>query len=521
MTRAGRSLIRKVLYALMVAIIVWQAVSMVTIARRPAVLKLSKKIDVTVTGNVNNPGTYSVPIGTTNYEILKVAGVRTNSDISGLDLNGEVAANQSISVGARDNPVKINAFVRLEFYLGAITIETRDGMERPVQEGIAIDAGNKLVTLNKAQAELSINSYSRIDVDDNTEISVEKVAVENGIRVVDVFQRSGMCWYKIAYSGKDEKIRVLTPYAEFSASGKGADFTVRLKSNGAGVDCRDGLVIVERRQTGERINVMAGQRAIAYSDERPFDIVRVSPDAALPAKFTHLNRKKAETPDVSGPVNILLCAVPEAYRLISIRFNEKKIHIVNIPAKTYVGDFASGFSTMGEAFLFGGSVFASSIAERLFNVRVPKYAIIEKEDISRVAASMGGVTILLDNAAASALRMSSGKHKVKDDELLAFMRPGISGSEDAARRQNEVIKVLFEGFRSKSIVMTMLMADQIMSNVESNMTSGEILGYYQKFSSGSSWELVNHTLPVKNILFDEKMFQQPLLEECRKILAEK
>jgi LCP family protein required for cell wall assembly len=507
----------------MSALIIWQAVSLVSQFRQSRSLHLNKLIDVTVQGNVMKPGTYRVPEGTTQYEILKVAGVRTTSDLSNLALNQELSANQNLSVGSRNTPVKMNAFLRLEFFLAGLAIETPDGMERPVQEGISIEQGDKVSTMTKSQAEISINSLSRIDMDGNTEITVEKISVENGIRTIDIFQRSGMCWYKIAYSGKDEVIRIFTPFAVFTARGKGADLTVTLKKNGAGVDCRDGVVVVERQRTGEKLNLMAGQRVIAYSDERPFDITRAATDAALPSKFSQLNKKKPETVTKQGqgiPTNILICAFPQTFQLINISFENGKMHAVNIPAETYVGDFASGFSTMGESFLYGGIDFTTSIVERMLNIRINKYAVIEKEDISRVAGAMGGVNIIIDQAAAAVLRLSAGSQKLKDDNLVAFLRPGISGDQDAARRQSEILRALFESFRSKSIVMTGLMADQILSTVESNINAGEMLQYYSKFSTQSSWEYINHPLPSKSLRISGKLFNQPLIDECRKLLPQ-
>jgi hypothetical protein len=385
---------------------------------------------------------------------------------------------------------------------------------------MSIEAGNKLRTQVNTQAEFSINSYSRLDMDNNTEITFDKIAVEDGKRVVDVFQWTGMCWYKVVYADRDEQIRILTPLARFTVSGKGADFKVEVTPTEVVIETREGLVVAERPDAGETVNLVVGQKAVAYADGRPFDIIRIAPDATLTARFAQLNKKKVDILVKYMPVNLLMCAVPSVFYLISIQFDRNEIHAVYIPAQTYVGDYVHGFSTMGEAFLYGGSAFVTTIVERILNVRVPKYAVLDKEDITRSVATLGGVNVVVDEAAASALRVRGGRRKLKDDEIVAFMRPGVSGGEDAVRRQMDVIKAVFDGFRSKGIVMTALMADQMLSGTESNLTSSELMGYFTNFSSRSNWAFKSHNLPVKNVTVGGRVYQEPLLDACKKLLTE-
>jgi len=508
------------LYTLLAAVIVWQGYAVIRILRRPPSISYLDTIAVSVSGNVDRPGTYRVPQGTTQFEILKVAGVRLTSDLSSLSLSSQVDANQDIAVGVLDKPVGLAGHVRLEFYLGDMTIEASDGRQRPVQEGLSIDAGNIIRTRDKAQAEFSINDYSRLDMDNNTEISFDKIGADDGKRVIDVYQRTGMCWYKTVYAGADEVIRVFTPLAHFTIGGKRADFTVEADAMQVSIEVREGLVTAERPATGELLNLVAPQRAAVYADGRPIDITKISPDASLAQRFAELNKKKVDALARSMPVNILLCALPGVFHLVSIQFDRTEVRTVNIPSNVYVGDYVQGFSTIHEAFLYGGSAFVSTIVEKLLNARIPKYAIIEKDDVVRAVSTLGGVTVTIDKQAAAALGKASGKQNLKDDEIIAYVKPGLSGPEDAARRQMEVIEAVFDSFRSKSVVMTAVKADQILSGVESNLTSAEVMTYYAHFSSRPNWSFRRFSLPAKSASMGGKIYQQPQLDACRKILTE-
>jgi len=71
------------IYALIVAVIAWQAFVLVTgIREHKTASPWEQLFNVTISGNVEHPGVYRVPSGMTQFEILKVAGVRPTSDIS-------------------------------------------------------------------------------------------------------------------------------------------------------------------------------------------------------------------------------------------------------------------------------------------------------------------------------------------------------------------------------------------------------------------------------------------------------
>jgi anionic cell wall polymer biosynthesis LytR-Cps2A-Psr (LCP) family protein len=155
------------------------------------------------------------------------------------------------------------------------------------------------------------------------------------------------------------------------------------------------------------------------------------------------------------------------------------------------------------------------------DARIPKYCVFDKEKVIRVAGAIGGLKVDVDEKAASALKVSKGLQKLNSTQLVLFLKPSISGTEDFEARQTKVIKALFEGLRSKNIVLTALLAQQLITNLETNFTSGEIMDHYSKFVMGKNWITKEYALPVKKETQNGHVRIDPLLEECKTLLENK
>lgn len=511
-------LARRVVYVVLLSAIAWQAVR---VARKlgTAPFVPQRSVTVNVTGDVARPGTYRVPEGTTRFEILNVAGVRTTSDLSALNLAGQVGNRENLDVGRLDSPVGVKASVRLEFFFGKLTIVAPDGMQRPVQEGVTLNQGDRVLTDEESQAELSLNQYSRVDMDAFTELTFDRIGVDDeGRAVIDAFQKSGTCWYRIAYAGKSELFRVFTPLVNMTVGGQGADFTVEAQYSQVTINCTDGLLLVQRPDGSEEINLIAGQSVTVHSDGRPFEVGRFAPEMSLTERFSQLTRQRTEAVMRHMPFNFLFCGIPNVFYLVSVQFDRNTAHVVRLPEELSVRDYVQGFSTIQESFLYGGAVFTSTLVERIMNTRVPKYAVFQKEDVVRAVAAIGGVTVDVDDAAARALGIPRGRYALRGQQIVDFLKPSLSGSAAAARRQIAVMRALFEGLRTKNIVVTALMAEQVLSGVETNVQVAEAMRHYRNFTSRANWEFRTHRLPGRSIKMEAKTLFEADIEECRKLL---
>jgi hypothetical protein len=511
----------RIIFLAMGVFIAAQTARFVIQAVRPPRSAGSDMCLVKVQGNVMNPGSYRVAPGVTQFEILKVAGIRPTSDISGFDLTRQISGDQQLEVGTKPQPttMKQAATATLEFLLGQVSVIASDGKSRIVAEGTEIAEGDRILADEKAQAEISLNKFSRIDVDEYSECTIEKIGTEEkGKNLSALFQKSGACWYKIVYANKAEVFKTSTPFANVTVAGTGADFMIVVKQDEIEIHDIDGLLLVERTSGTEAINMISGQSAVVFRDNRPFQVTQLPAEVNPSDRFSSLTKAKTEFITRHMPFQFLLCALPGVYYFISVQFESGKVHAVHVPGSTTIDQFIQGCSTLDQAYLYGGPVFVGTLIEQIMATRIPKYLVFTREDVIRVAATFGGITVNVDEKAAAAMHISRGVQKLSGEQLGKFLRPGISGSEDFETRQIQAMKAVFDGLKSKNIVLTALLVEQILSAVETNLSSYEIMSQYAKFTETKKWTFAEHELPLKKIVQDGIPRSDPILEECKTLL---
>lgn len=524
MRRIGRrKLLLRLIYLSLSIAILWQGGRVVLHLRTPREVEYNTYHTVHVGGHVDRPGRYRVPEGTTQFQILKTAGVRPTSDITSFNLSQQVVSDQNMDVGERQEPVSLKVSphrARLEFYFGGVDIVSEDGRSRPDREGILIEQGDRVLTEASSQAEISLGAYSRIDIDDFSEIVFDEIGVEEEDKTVStIFHRSGICWYKMVYTSKDERYYVLTSTANIAVAGSGADFVVDVQTDAVRIHNTDGLLLVERPDGEEAVNLIAGQTALVYNDGRPIQVRTLAADVSPNERFSQLVKEKTTYMMRFMPLNFLFCGPANTYYLISAQFDKGVTHVIRLPATTSVQQFAQGFHSLDEAFLYGGVVFVVTLVEQLMSTRVTKYCIFGKDDVIRTASSIGGIGVNVDSKAASYLGVARGRQRLSGQKLIKFMSPKVSGSQDSRERQFVAMKSLFTALRSKNIVLTALLADQIIANIETNFTSQDVMDHYNKFMSRSNWDLEFHVLPTREINIEGKAYHDPKLEQAREILV--
>lgn len=518
-----RRIIHSAVYFLLAAAICWQGFYLYKYSRPNHGIEGLRSVRVKVDGNVRKPGTYLVPEGTTQFEILKVAGIRPTSDLSALHLISQLEENATVNVGTLREAVDINSnklFARMEFYLGEINIISRDGRNIPVSEGMEISKGDRVLSEASAQAEISIGANSRIDMDNFSELIFDKIGeMENNRSIVELFQRAGTCWYKTSYTQKESELfRILTSLAVLTVVSSGADFLVDVQNDHVRVNLIDGLILLERSNNSEAINLITGQTAIIYNDGRPIEVTRLSSDLDASNRFSQLNQAKINYMNRLMPFNILFCGPPAVFYVISIQYQSGNFHLIRVPSELLIEQFSNGISTISQAYLYGGPIFVCTFLERILNVRIPKYGVFNKNDLVRIADALGGVRINLDDKAASVLNMSSGNQKLSGKDLLFYISPSISGTHDSYTRQSQLIRNLFDGFRSKSIPMSIILAEQMLTNTETNFLPFELMEQYSKFNAQSNWKYNEYDIPANTVKRGSRDCYEPILEKCRELL---
>jgi anionic cell wall polymer biosynthesis LytR-Cps2A-Psr (LCP) family protein len=236
------------------------------------------------------------------------------------------------------------------------------------------------------------------------------------------------------------------------------------------------------------------------------------------ARFAVLTKEKSTVMQRAMPFTFVFCGVPSVYYMGSVDFETGRFQVVNLPPDLDVQEFVQGCATLSQAFLYGGGLYVSLIAEQIFNTRVPKQAVLEKNDLIRIAATLGGVTVDVDEKAAAELKVKKGTQKLSGDQVALFLRPHLSNAEESKDRQIRVIKALFGGFTSKNIVLTAILSKELIATVQTNISAAELMDQYTKFSSVQNWTFKQYSLPVKQIWYRGRGSLDPILEECRTLL---
>jgi hypothetical protein len=524
MTSPNRRIATIVVYAILLAGIAWQAKVVAGLFTPGGKYVHARSYKVNVLGDVRRPGTYRVQEGTSQFEILKVAGVRPTSDLSPFNLMSAIDENSDLNVGTREKQVDVNKQsvpVRIEFFFGDVLITSKDGRTIAAQQGIELTEESRVTTEASSQAEISVGAFSRIDLDNFTDLLFDKIGLQEADRtVVEMFQKSGTCWYKIAYEKSNEQYRIIVPSATITAGGNGGVFLTDITADHVAINLIDGLLLLERTDGGESINLISGQTVTIYNDGRPFQIAKLSPDLSAQERFSQLAQGKETVVSANMPFNFLFYGSPALFVVVSMQFDKSLVSMVTVPPQLLVEQFANGITTLDEACLYGGPTFVNSLLERMLNIRLAKYLIFTKDNVLKTATMLGGVTASLDSKSAAKMHKQAGAQKLSGQDLSNFLSSTGTTPEENQQRQRQLLQALFEGFKSKGIVLTSVTTQQILSLIESNFTPGEVMDMYIKFSSGgTNWTSKDFNLPVEETREKGKLQYKPNLDKCRALLG--
>lgn len=478
---------------------------------------------INIEGNIRKPGWYVVPEGTTQFEILKVAGVRPTSDLSVINLSSQIGNNQSIRIGTLEKPVIVTdrqEHVKVEFFYGDVQVTHADGITSALQTGSTIHPGERVQVGGASQAEVSLDAFSRIDLDNFADLTFEKINFPSeNQNVTEISQNNGSCWHKIVYSNADEIYRVFTRSVVLTITGSGADFLLDVQNDQVVINIMNGMLLVERRAGSESTNMISGQSATIYDDERPFQITRLTPDISAGEQFTKLTEGKSGVLTKDASLNMFFCVAPNTFYLVRTNVQKGNIHLIRIPQSLLIEQFTQNLSTIDQAYLYGGPVFATTFLERIFDTRIQKYLSTSRGGVEKIIDIFGGVTIDVDAVAASFLNISKGRQKMTSEHVIQYLSPAISGISDANLRQSQVLRALFDEFRGKNFIPTLLSAEQIISISESSFNSQEMIDFFSNFTKRTDWQYKEYTIPSKTVKRNARQCFDPLIEECRRIMS--
>jgi hypothetical protein len=521
--KKGRRWPTAIVYLLLLFIIAWQARGLAQLLGSGGSFPQGRSVKVSVAGDVEHPGAYRIPEGTTQLELLQQAGVRPTSNLSDVNLLSSATQAKTISITTRSQAVDLSSSakgLRLQAFSGDVVVTARDGNQIPLQAGMPLHDGDELQTLGSAQAGLTVGDLGKIDCDDFSDLLFEHAGVESdNEETVDIRQKSGTCWYSMGQNNINGSYRIATPAAAIIAAGKAADFLVAVQSDRVSVSCIGGSVHAEKSGGTETINLIAGQTAIVFIDARPFQLSRTTVDLGIaerfaqvavpgsPAGTTATGEEKKNAAESDHIVNVFVGEIPYFFGVVSLQPGKGLITVVHLPPQLRVDEYARGIETLDQAYLYGGPAFVASLLEPLLDIRIDKYCVMSRSTISEFASLFGGQLAPGNNST----RMGSSA-------LLKYLLGSNTLPADTRRRCNLALTSLFEGVKSKSITITMPIVSSLLNTSKTNMTAPEIMGFYSRLVAEPGLSRKDLLLPTIEKRDAGRLLSEPDEARCRSLL---
>lgn len=456
------------------------------------------QIEVSVTGNVKNPGKHRIPWGSNVYTLLQVAGVNQNSDLNNVQLSQVLNDGEKIQVGKLSENVKtVSAAAdfrcRLDFFEGPVDHVHPKKKSRRSKIGEKIATQSRLITQMGAQAQVEWVDRSRIILTENTEVEFlelgEKIADK---RRTNIFVKKGKLWGKISRQGTIHTFRFETPHMNVII--QGTEFVMDITGTETNFKLYDGVSYVEKKGQTEGYNVVAGQKAVSAAGNTPLRLSELAEGEGA-EEFNLLYEERKTYYKKNKDFMCLICGVPDVYMLLKVNPAKKKIVTMHIPTNTFVGDVVRGFDEFEKAFLYGGAKFTASVIERILSIKMEKYIVFTPRDVRSAVDVLGGIEVLIDARASTALSVSSGISQLNGQQAVRFLSPSISGPQDAYNRQRKVLESFFNGLRSKNIVLSTSSIARILSSGSGNLDVAEAVDVYNTFNSVKGWKMIATNMP--------------------------
>lgn len=450
------------------------------------------EVMVEVLGNVERPGRYRCPKGTTKFSILERAGIRNNSDLRLVQVAETVENNQSLSVGV-GKAVGIKeqvtlGWARVNFFLGSFFLFDSLGKKTPVEVNKLVPLQSALQTEADGRGEILLSDASTFTLWPNSRCQINKVLTVNaeGIKETEVAMLAGQGEFLIRPQGTN-RLYILTPQCKVLV--KGTELSVLISRDQTTVKVINGFVEVQRLKDSTRINLVGGQfTTIGVDTLAPLEVKYLSAEPQQEKDQREIfRREKQNYLEKNASYKMLYVANPAIFIVLNLDPSAKVISLNRIPGDLNISNIVEGFEKLDQAYLFGGPQFTVSICERLTSVKLNFYLIQTVEDVKLTLGRMGNLPVDVDVAAAKLLGIGSGVQTLTPDQAFQFMGPRISGLKDASERQNKVMEAIFKVVKEKKMRLSPLFAESILQGTKTDLSAKKIMDMYKTFSLSEDW----------------------------------
>jgi len=212
----------------------------------------------------------------------------------------------------------------------------------------------------------------------------------------------------------------------------------------------------------------------------------------------------------SGPVNVLLIGTDQRGResarsdtliLASLFPDEKQVKLLSIPRDTRTKIPGRGLEKIAHAHAYGGADLTRKTVEDLLGISIDYYVKVNFQGFINIIDILGGVTMDVEKRMYypdEGIDLQPGLQKLDGEDALAYVRFRSDGQGDIGRveRQQKFLSALTDHVKSISTIWKIPdLIKEVNNNVETDMSTKDILYYATKFANIDHESIESHMLP--------------------------
>jgi LCP family protein required for cell wall assembly len=195
----------------------------------------------------------------------------------------------------------------------------------------------------------------------------------------------------------------------------------------------------------------------------------------------------------------------DALMLATLNKDEKSVNLVSIPRDSYVYVPEVGYETkINHAHAHGGPHATRETVENLLDIPIDYYVRLNFHAFVDVVDALGGITAEVPYEFSEsnsmdqrdAIHLLPGEQELDGEEALALARTRkLDNDIERGKRQQELIKsIVDKGVSASSVLKYDDVIEAVGSNMETNMTFGEMRSFISYGTSGTGIDIDTMTL---------------------------
>jgi LCP family protein required for cell wall assembly len=268
--------------------------------------------------------------------------------------------------------------------------------------------------------------------------------------------------------------------------------------------------------------------------------------AADKSFFTNSKKSKIQFDEYNKVFNVLVLGIDtfntkfngrsDSVMIVSIDHENEKIKITSLMRDTWVKipkKSSNTWNRLNAAYSIGGAVLAVETIERNFGLKIHKFVSVDFVGFPKIINSLGGINITLTPSEVAYINAKSensslrgaGVFSLNGEQTLhhASNRDSIGADRDRIKRQQDVVKAIFEKIKLAKVSELMSLVFNLMKFVKTDFKISEIMELSKNISKYLKFQILHYRLPTDDNIKDAVIGGRMVLtvnnfEKCRRDL---